>query len=314
MKYRILCMWESLPYPEVLEPLKEVGEVTIGPEDQKKLVEMIPEYDVYMTSLRTMVDKEVLDRADKLKVVLTPSTGLDHIDMKEAERKGVTVLGLKGEYDFLKSVTATAEMAVCLMLAVVRQLPAAFDAAKQGFWARDVFRGHQIAYKTLGILGYGRLGGMMAEYGNAFRMNVIACDIKDFEVEGVKKVDFDTLLKESDVLSIHIHLTDETKGYFGKKELAKMKPGSVIVNTSRGAIVDEEALVEALKNGPLGGAGLDVIHGEWQPNLYKHPLIEYARTHDNLVISPHLGGGTFESQKMAYSFVVDKLIKHLKGL
>ena len=308
MKYRILSTWASLPYPDVMDPLKTVGELKVIPEDQKQLVETIGDYDVFLTSLRTRVDKEVLDRAKRLKVIVTPSTGLDHIDVAEAEKRGIKVLGIKNDYDFLKTVTATAEMAWCLLLSVVRQLPTAFDAAKQGFWGRDTFRGHQIAYKTLGILGYGRLGEMMADYGNAFRMNVIACDLKDFQAEGVRKVDFDTLLKESDFISIHIHLTEETKGLIGGNELALMKPGSVLINTSRGAIIDEDALVKALENGPMAGAGLDVICGEWEPNLYRHPLIRYARAHDNLVVSPHLGGGTFESQKMAYTFVVKKIL------
>ena len=312
MNYQILCMWGSIPFPEALDPLKEFGEITMCQASQQKLVEMIPDYDVFMTSLTTRIDREVLDRAARLKVILSPATGLDHIDMEEAERRGVTVISLKGEYDFLKSVTAAAEMAWCLLLAVVRTLPAAFDAAKQGFWARDVFRGHQLAYKTLGILGFGRLGEIVAEFGKAFRMKVIACDVKEFEVEGVEKVDIETLLRKSDVLSIHLHLTPETTGLIGKHELAMMKPESILVNTSRGAIIDEEALLHVLENGSLGGAGLDVIQGEWEPNLYNHPLIRYARTHNNLVISPHLGGVTHESQKMALDFMIGRLVQFLK--
>lgn len=314
MKYKILCMWGSIPFPEALNPLKDFGEITITPPSQQKLVEMISDYDVFMTSLTTRIDREVLDRAKRLKVILSPATGLDHIDMERAEGQGITVLSLKGEYDFLKSVTAAAEMAWCLLLAVVRILPAAFDAAKQGFWARDVFRGHQIAYKTLGILGYGRLGEIVADFGKAFRMKVIACDVRDFEVEGVRKVDIKTLLKESDVLTIHLHLTPETTGLIGEKELAAMKAGSILVNTSRGAIIDEEALLHVLENGHLGGAGLDVIQGEWEPNLYNHPLIRYARSHSNLVISPHLGGVTHESQKMALDFIIGKLVRYLEDM
>jgi D-3-phosphoglycerate dehydrogenase len=312
MKYKILSTWASLPFPDVMDPLKSVGELQVIPEDQKQLVETIGEYDVFLTSLKTRVDREVLDRAGNLKIIVTPSTGLDHIDVDEAEKRGITVLGIKNDYDFLKTVTATAEMAWCLLLAVVRQLPTAFDAAKQGFWARDTFRGHQMAYKTLGILGYGRLGEMMADYGKAFRMKVIACDLKEFQADGVRKVDFGTLLEESDVVTIHIHLTKENRGLIGEKELAKMKSGSVLINTSRGAIIDEDALLNALENGPMAGAGLDVICGEWEPHLYNHPLVRYARSHDNLVISPHLGGVTFESQKMAYDFVVKKILAYLK--
>ena len=151
---------------------------------------------------------------------------------------------------------------------------AAFDAAKAGHWARDEFRGHQLSGKTLGILGYGRLGRMAAEYGKAFRMRVLACDVRKVEpAEGVEIVDFERLLRESDVLSIHIHLTEENRGLINTGAFAMLKPGAVLINTSRGAIVDEQAFLEALLSGRLAGAGVDVIEGEWNENLADHPLI-----------------------------------------
>ena len=143
---------------------------------------------------------------------------------------------------------------------------------------------------------------------------MIACDIKDFQAEGVEKVDLPTLLAQSDVLSIHVHLTPENTGLIGKKEFHLMKAGSILINTSRAAIVDQDAFLEALEQGPLASAGVDVVHGEWDRVLYNHPLIRYARTHDNLVISPHLGGGTYESQRMALSFTVEKLVNYLKAV
>ena len=311
--WKVLCMWDIDPYPGVLGPLENIAEVTVGDPEQKTLVDVIGEYDVYLASLRVRVDKETISRAQKLKVIATPSTGLDHIELEEAEKTGIVVLSIKEEHDLLGQITATAEMAWCLLLSTARKLPWAFDAAKQGVWARDLFRGHQIAYTTLGILGYGRLGKMVADYGKAFRMKTIACDIEDFKAVDVDRVDFFTLLTESDVLSIHVHLTPENVGLIGTEELAMMKPGSILINTSRGAVVDQNALLYALEHGPIAGAGIDVIHGEWDADLYNHPLIRYARTHENLVVSPHLGGVAHESQRMALDFTVRKTVSYLEA-
>jgi D-3-phosphoglycerate dehydrogenase / 2-oxoglutarate reductase len=126
-------------------------------------------------------------------------------------------------------------------------------------------------------------------------------------------VDFDTLLREADVLSIHIHLQGN-EGLIGRDAFAKMKPGAVLVNTSRGGIIEERAFIEALERGPLAGAGVDVITGEWDADMSKHPLIRYANTHDNLVISPHIGGVTFESQRMTLEHTSRKLRDFLKAL
>jgi len=206
------------------------------------------------------------------------------------------------------------QMAWALLLAVVRRIPWSFDAAKEGYWARDRYRGHQLAGKTLGILGYGRLGHIMAEYGVGFRMRVIAHDVRDLEpAPGVELVDLDTLLREADVLSIHIHLTEENRDFINADRFAKMKPTCYLINTSRGAIINEADFVEALETGQIDGAGVDVIEGEWREDLIKHTLIRYAREHENLVIAPHTGGVTVEAQQMTKEFMVSKLIAFLEA-
>jgi len=315
MKWKVLSLADISACPDVLDTLKPVAEVTALPASQETLLENISAYDAYFASLAVRMNKEVLDRAARLRVIATPTTGLDHIDVEEARARGIEVLCIKNDIEFLNQVTATAEMAWGLLLATVRRIPWAFQAACEGNWARDGFRGRQLSGKTLGILGYGRLGRMVAEYGKAFRMRVLACDSKPVDpAPGVTMVDFPTLLRESDVLSIHIHLTKENEGLLDRQALRRMKPGAVLLNTSRGAIIDETALAEALADGHLGGAGLDVIHGEWNPNLRDHQLIRYAATHQNLVIVPHLGGITYESQTMAYAFAIQKLKKFLEEI
>ena len=314
MKWRVLNMMDISHCPEALDLLKEIAEVVTLPADPKELLLNIPEYDGYFASLHVRVTEEVIHAAAKLRAIATPSTGTDHIDIDYAENKGVSIISLKHETEFLESITSTAEMAWALLLAVIRKLPWSFDAAKRGEWARDRFRGYQLAGKTLGILGYGRLGRMMAQYGKAFRMRVIAHDICDVTIEKeVKMVDFDTLLRESDILTIHIHLTDENRGLFNAAVFSQMKKGAVLINTSRGAILDEQAFLEALESGHLGGAGVDVIHGEWDINLSDHPLIRYADSHENLVITPHTGGVTYEAQSLAVQFTAQKLAAYLES-
>ena len=149
----------------------------------------------------------------------------------------------------------------------------------------------------------------MGDYGLAFRMSVIAYDpfIK-IEREGIRQVNFDELLNKSDVITIHIHLNEETRGLIGKDIFRQMKRGVVIVNTSRGAIIDSNALIDAMEDGTVSGAGLDVIDNELAGNTSDHPLVKYARSHEKLIITPHMGGVTIDSQRKAFIHALNKLI------
>jgi D-3-phosphoglycerate dehydrogenase len=313
MRWKILDMADITAYPGVFEPLAKLADVVSLPPEQSMLYDRIPEFHAYFASLQVRADRPVLERAGQLRVIATSSTGTDHLDLVAAAERHITILSLKNDTEFLDGITATAELAWGLLLAVVRRLPWATAAAFRGDWARDRFRGRQLSGKTLGILGYGRLGRMVAEYGKAFRMKVLACDVRPVRpADGVTMVDFETLLRQSDVLSVHIHLTEETRGLLDERALARMKPGAVLINTSRGAVVNEAALLAALESGQLAGAGVDVICGEWDANLASHPLIRYANAHENLVISPHIGGVTYESQHLAMEHTVAKLLKFLE--
>jgi D-3-phosphoglycerate dehydrogenase len=306
----ILSMVDVAVCPDVLKPLQEIGEVIELPACQETLLERIHEFDAFVTSLVVQTNREVLESARKLQVIATPSTGEDHIDVTETQKRGIAVLSLKDDTEFLRKVTATAELTWGLLLALVRRLPAAFAAARAGRWARDEFRGTQLSGHTLGVVGYGRLGKMVAQYGLAFGMRTLVYDIKKVPTpSGIEQVDFETLLQRSDVVTIHVHLSDSTRGLFDDTAFRNMKPGAVLINTSRGGILDEHALLGALKTGRLAGAGLDVIDGEWRKDLDQHPLIRYANDHENLLISPHIGGVTRESQTMAYEQIVQKLIQ-----
>lgn len=314
-KWRVLNLTEIQHRRDSLDPLREVAEITTLSATPENLAAHLPDSDAYLAALKVLVTRDVLERCPRLRVVATSSTGTDHLNLECMGERGVDLICLKNDTDFLSNITCTAEMAWGLLLSVVRRIPWSFGAAKEGIWARDRFRGHQLSGMTLGVLGYGRLGTILAEYGKAFHMRVLTCDVREVEpAEGIEMVDLDTLLRQSDVLSLHIHLTPENTGLIDAAAFAKMKRGAFLLNTSRGAIIDEVAFLEALESGHLGGAGVDVIYGEWDENLKEHPLIKYANTHENLVISPHTGGVTFEAQAMTLEFTANKLANYLRNL
>jgi len=309
----IICAGDLAQVPEIQEILQACGQVRYIKATSEDLRDALPDADAYFASMHVRITAELIQQAPRLQVIATPSTGLDHIDLPAAKNRRNVILSLKDDRELLDRITSTAELAWALILACSRRFPEAIDASRRGEWARDAVRGHQIAYKTLGILGCGRLGTMVAEYARAFRMKVMGCDVRPVDLPAVERVSFDRLFEESDIVTVHIHLTEENRNLINKDVLARMKPGSILVNTSRGAIIDESALIDALQNGPLAAAGLDIVEGEWRDDLNQHPLIVYARNHGNLVITPHVGGVTFEAQQTAYSATARKLAEFLRA-
>ena len=289
--------------------LEKVFQIKYAEPSETALRSALVDADAYYASLHVKLNRELIQIAPCLNAIVTPSTGLDHIDLEAAAARQIVVLSLKNDRKLLDNITATAELAWALLLACARHLPPAIGSAKKGLWARDAFRGHQIAYKTLGILGLGRLGSIVADYGKAFRMRVIAHDKLPISMPDVEMVSFEELLRRSDILSIHIHLNKENTKILNTSTLSLLKPGAILINTSRGAVIDENALLDMLLSKHISAAGLDVIDGEWRTDLQDHCLIKYMQTHDNLIITPHIGGVTIESQEMAYCAAAEKLVE-----
>ena len=299
--------------PEALEILRAVADVDCVPADRQRLLAAVHEYDAVWTDFDMKLDREVLGRAHRLKAISTPTTGTDHIDKEEAARRGARVLCLAQDLALLETFTATAELAWLLLLACGRNFRSASRAAHAGEWRDSArFTSRQLSGLTLGVLGLGRLGRMVAQYGLAFRMRVLGCDRQPFAVPGVQPVDFDTLLRESDALSIHIHMTPDNYRLFDAEAFGKMKPGAILINTSRGDIIDEEALLASLESGRLAAIGADVLHDEWRADMRQQPLVRYALTHDNVVLTPHIGGSTTRSIADALVFSARKLVHYLK--
>ena len=300
--------------PAAREILDTLGEVTEKPLDRAGLLDTAEDYEVLITRFGHRMDKELFAAAPRLRVLVSATTGLDHIDLEAAADCGVEVLSLEGETEFLEGLSATAELTWGLLLAVSRHIPQAADSVKEGIWDRDAFKGNELRGKRLGILGMGRLGRMVAEYGRVFGMVVAAYDpyASDWPTGVELHSAAEDLMEDAQVLSIHVPLNDETRGLMDKDMLSRLPEGAVLINTSRGAVVAEAALLSALGSGHLAGAGLDVVAEELCGGP-SQALLAYARDHGNLIITPHMGGATVESMEKAEVFIAHKLVRFLES-
>lgn len=324
------------------EIYREVGRVVCGHTlSREELFREAGDTDILVLRLAHIIDKEVINAAPGLKIIASPTTGLNHIDVAYAESKNIKIVSLKGETEFLRKVHATSEHTFALLLALMRKLPWNFNSiVSGGRWDRDSFKGRELSEKTLGIIGFGRLGSRVAKIARGFDMNVLAHDPHvskvDIEAGGATPIELDYLLEHSDIISVHVPLNDETKNLINAPLIAKMKQGVIIVNTSRGEILDEDALLQALESGKISGAALDVLVDElpWgeskiisgiEPKLRRTlqvaerpkegslgstslKLINYARNHEDLLITSHLGGATYESMEKTEIFIAQKVV------
>ena len=313
MKYKILNTIGPVFTDKAKTELAKLGEVEYCIPSQEELVTAVAPYHIVVVGLGLRFDRAVLEGASHLRLIAIATTGLDHIDVEYAQSRGIEVISLKGETAFLDTITGTAELAAGLMLDLMREISAAGEAVKKYQWDREQFRGHTLYGKTLGIVGFGRLGKMMARFGRAFGMEVLAQDPQPDQnfckAHDVRVVSFDVLVKQSDVISIHMPLNRATENMFSEKTFAQMKPTAYLINTARGKIVNESDLLAALKRGGLAGYAADVMAEE--VNFGKifsiHPLVEYAKTHFNVLITPHIGGMTHESRAATDVFIANKV-------
>jgi D-3-phosphoglycerate dehydrogenase len=308
---------EPLHYsPEARSTLAEIGPVVDGPFDRAELLRAVTDAEVLVIRLGHQIDAEVLAAAPRLRFIGSPTTGTDHIDLDAAAARGIQVVSLRGETEFLRTIRATPEHTWALLLAMVRKLPAAAAASHAGPWDRDAYRGTELAGKRLGIYGLGRVGRIVATYGTAFEMSVLAYDTAPEPVPGVTLLDsLPELLERSDALLVHVPLDDTTEGAIGAAELALLPAGAVLVNTARGAIVDEQSLVDSLRSGHLAGAAVDVLDGERASRgLSSSPLLRYASEHpDRAIVTPHIAGATWESMHRTEVFLAERLRELVSG-
>ncbi len=259
---------------------------------RNELLKHIADFHILVIRIETKVDKELIDAAKNLKIIATATTGLDHIDVEYAKKKGIELIAAQGV-----NTTATAEHAMALLLALVRKIPAAHKFLLQGEWNRTVFIGTELFGKKLGVVGFGRIGKEIAFRARAFGMTILAYDPylndEDFVKNNAAKMELDILLQEADVITLHVFLTDETRGFMNKDKFALMRPTAFLLNCSRGEVVVEKDLLDALEHKKIAGAALDVFAKEPLPATSS--LIVYAKQHDNLLLTPHIAGSTLEA-------------------
>jgi len=270
-----------------------------------ELIRIIPDYDAIIVRSRTKVDEKLIAQANRLKLIGRAGSGLDNVDIDCATRKGIAVMNAP-----LGNTLAVAEYTMAMLLSLCRHVPLAHISLKSCEWNRSRFMGIQLHGKTIGILGFGRIGKEVALKCKAFGMQVIAFDpfinVEQAEKLGVELVDFDRLLEDSDFISIHTPLTNQTRNLISSAEVKKMKDGVRIINCARGGICDEVALYNALQSGKIAGAAIDVF--EQEPPV-DSKLLEL----DNVIVTPHIGAHTQEAQKDVSVQIAKQIIDALKG-
>ncbi len=273
---------------------------------QEELRSIITNYDAIIIRSRTKITREIIDAAKLLKVIGRAGVGLDNIDVSYAISKGIKVVSTPEA-----TSTSVAELVFAYILCHYRKLVKANSSMKDRKWLKHELTGNELRGKTLGIIGLGRIGIEVARRAKAFEVKLLVYDIRDVSKEcgeiNALQVPLETLLEESDIITIHVPLTKETYHMIGERELSKMKRTAIIINTSRGEVVDEKALLKALNEGWIAGAGLDVFKHEppieeWEIELISHP---------NVIATPHIGASTKEAQRRAGYLIVNAVLNEL---
>lgn len=301
--------------PEIgLKILREYCEVVyrdeLPPPARGELLKAVEDADAIYCTLNEAIDKELMDRARRLKVVGTMSVGVDHIDVEYATKNGVYIVYTPGVL-----TETVADHTWALLLAVARRIVEADYYVRRGEWkiafAPTMMLGYDVYGRVLGIIGFGRIGQAVARRAKGFNMKILYYDIVrrgDLEEElGIKYAPLEKLLMESDYVSIHVPLTPETRGIIGERELRLMRRTAILVNTSRGPVVDQKALSRALKEGWIAGAGLDVF--EEEPIDPDDPLLKL----ENIVVTPHIGSASHDTRNKMAELTATGIIKVLRG-
>lgn len=317
MKNKILVITPVRHIIGVPELLESSGIVTyIDDPTSKEVLSVIHEFDAIFTNpnkSKVFIGKEVIDAAVNLKVICTASTGTNHIDKEYAQELGIPILALTEEREVINRISSTAELAFSLTLASLRHVVKSHNAVLEGEWDYEKYIGRQMNSLTIGTIGYGRLGGMYAKYCKAFGSKVLVYDpYKKVEDKVINQVDsLNYLLQKSDVIAIHVHVTDETIGMINKECFDVMNKEVVIVNTSRGDMINESDLVNFLKLNKYARIATDVLANEII-NRENSPLLKYASESDQVIITPHIGGMCREAQEIAYGHAAKRLAGFLE--
>ena len=299
---------------EVKVSLESFFDLTVKDLKSNELEHAFCHFDIFWFRLGFKIDRALIEISNRrVKYIVTPVTGLNHIDTIACEEYGIKIISLKGEFEFLKEVRATAEHTLLLTLALLRNLVPAVKSVSEGFWDRELFKGKEIYKKNVGIIGFGRLGKIVSDFYRALGAKILIYEkYPDEELsKSSELVELDLLLRESDIVSLHINFLPENIEFISARHFSIMKSTAIFINTSRGQLIDAIALKNALNNGEISGAALDVISDEF--NLSNSPELELLnmKNQEKLIITPHIGGNTWESFDKTEKFIYNKLIKEI---
>ena len=313
-KPKILVITPAKHIAGVTEILENTGNTTYMDDPTfAEVIKVVSEYDAIFTNpnkSKVFIGPDLIDAAKNLKVICTASTGTNHIDKAYAKEKNLPILALTEEREVIKRISSTAEHAFALTMTSMRHVVKCHNRAIEGEWDYTKYIGRQMNHLTVGVIGYGRLGSIYSRYCRAFDSQVLVYDpYKKVGNNELKQVsDLSYLLEKSDVIAIHVHVTEETLGMINVKCFKKMKNDVLIINTSRGDIINEADLVSFLKEAPKAQVATDVLADEIR-NRLDSPLLKYAQQSDQVLITQHIGGMTSEAQEIAYGHAAHRLNK-----
>jgi D-3-phosphoglycerate dehydrogenase len=293
------------------EVIADRAEIVAAPSNQKDVQSLITKCDALLdASMKVRITNAMITSAANLKIISCATTGSDHIERGEIKRRSIPVRTLMEDKELLLNLTPAAELSWALLLACARMLPAAINHVKSGGWSREMFPGVMLKGKRIGIIGCGRIGTWMSRYARAFGMDIVGYDplLDDFPPQ-IQPVSLEELVRTSDFITIHVPLNEDTKELLSEDLFAVLKREAILINTSRGAVVDEKALLNGLESGRLLAAGLDVLTDE--PDIEKSPLLKYAQTHDNLIVTPHCGGFSHDAVRIVCRRAAEKIVEYL---
>ncbi|SHE93996.1 D-3-phosphoglycerate dehydrogenase [Marinitoga hydrogenitolerans DSM 16785] len=309
-------MWIHINDPlaeEATEKLKNAlpeAKITIEHFEKEELKEKIKDFDILIIRSATKATKDIIENGKNLKLIARAGMGLDNVDLNAAKEKGIKVINTPGANSL-----SVAELVVGYILSIYRHIVTGTVTLREGKWEKKSLKGFELTGKTLGIVGFGHIGKLVRKLVTGFDMKVLVFDVFEIPEEvqkenNVKQVSFEELIKNSDIITLHVPLNEKTKHLISEKEFEMMKDNVVLINAARGGVVDEKALLKYLENGKVLGAGLDVFEteppiSEIQMKLLNHPMV---------VATPHIGATTKEAQRRVGLELVDKIVEIAKNM
>lgn len=279
----------------------------------EEVFSIISQFDGIFPNAKMRIDEKLLKSAENLKVISIPAMGTDNIDLSFCKQKGIKVFSLSDAKELMMGIPSTAEFTIALMLSLLKKLyHSTRSVLVDSKWITSDFRGYDLKGKTVGIIGYGVVGQNVAKLLSSFDVNLLVHDpFIESKIQGTSFTSMEELLKNSDIVTVHVPFSPETKNLIDSDQFGMMQD-TIFINASRGEVINENALIEALENKYVRSAGLDVLVNESDLDFSSNALINYARLHDNLIITPHCAGSSNDALKQTFLFSAKRLIHHLQ--